>query len=144
MLRQAVLATPASRLQQVVLKLASSEPRVGKLFWTELIGTKEKVTGKEMATRQKVEMIPRYQTCQYCKEEFDATSKRDQTCRRHNGSSYYPDPKFDLLRGLVIGRLEADYQSEVWERLTAIIIGVNILKVSSGAVVVMMVLVRGA
>ncbi|KAJ8468532.1 hypothetical protein ONZ45_g17208 [Pleurotus djamor] len=75
-LHVAIACTPEARLREVVALLVDSSPDI------------EKAAAKHLVTRKRVplKVIPRYEICDNCDEEFDTSERReDDECCFHPG-----------------------------------------------------------
>jgi hypothetical protein len=77
-LQAAIASVPEARLRVIVAKLVQSIPAMESAMIKELVTVKRK--------EKKRKVVPRWEKCAKCKEEFDMAEKRDsKECSYHPG-----------------------------------------------------------
>ncbi|GBE88227.1 hypothetical protein BKA93DRAFT_736658 [Sparassis latifolia] len=88
-LRVAIDNVPEDRLRAIVKELVDSAPAVEAAMMQKLVAT------KKPKKRAAVEVLPRWEVCMHCEEEYDAsTRRRTGECRYHSGDLEVDEDSF--------------------------------------------------
>ncbi|KAJ6551686.1 hypothetical protein B0H19DRAFT_176538 [Mycena capillaripes] len=75
-LKNALDKAPKAILERSILEAAQSDGRVAKIFWDALVATDS----------SKKNLVAKFETCRHCKQGFDVTTNKDDSCMWHYGN----------------------------------------------------------
>ncbi|KAJ7209775.1 hypothetical protein GGX14DRAFT_296517, partial [Mycena pura] len=76
-LKNALDKAPKAILERSILEASQTDGRVARIFWDALVAT----------DKSSKEKVARFETCRHCRQEFDTTKNKHDSCGWHYGPS---------------------------------------------------------